>query len=459
MKSAASKVVLCRSKFGEWKNPSTESFEAVEKFTWKTVNRLEVSLITFGARLVEIIAPNRDGNPEDILIGFKRLEEILCDGKFNFGSTLGPVASTIKNNEFCLNGKFYRVGRNKHQAGDGFSRINWSPFVDGTDVILSHTTDSSTGFPGIVLVQILFSVKSNNTLFIKTTARSNQATPIDVATRLNFNLSSHEAGGSDLVDHLVTIKASKFLERNSDGLHNKTASDVNETDLGVRSLKRVGEIIQKSPDGTIDCLYIIDQSSAESNRKLQFVARVIHPPSGRVLEIQSNQPTLRFSTCAEFPEAEKNFENQEKKSEINLNQREGLSQDQICVEKETESFENLSGSETVSRSSKKSSGNESFQRDFGSFEVTSKEDAADQNLANEKQNSGISMTCSNFPNAVNHQRRHPTILLRPGEVYENLLLMKFGIHVRKKPQRKLEACSHFPITIPIVDKFPVNKVC
>lgn len=222
MMSDDGKITLCKTVFGKWKNPKTNCCEIVDKFTWKTANRLEVSLITFGASLTEIKVPDRDGVSEDILMGYYNLEDYIRDGKHSFGSTTGLVSGVIKGGIYCLKGKLYRLGRNYKEnhclnsGAKGFHRINWSSFVDGTDVILSHATEDSRAFPGIVLVQILFSVTANNKLIIKTTARSNQVTPVDISNQLYFNLASHDAGEAQLMEHLVTVNACEMCKKNSD---------------------------------------------------------------------------------------------------------------------------------------------------------------------------------------------------------------------------------------------------
>ena len=262
MNGDSGKVTLCKTVFGKWKNPKTESCETVDKFIWKTVNRFEVSLITFGASLIEIKAPDRDGKSEDILMGYYNLENYLRDEKYFFGSTTGPISGVIKNGRFCLKGKLHHVGKNYKQvhclnsAEKGFNRINWNSFVDGTDVILSHATEGSKSFPGIILVQILFSVKANNTLTVKTTARSNQVTPIDISTQMYFNLASHDGGVSETMDHLVTVNSKQICEKYSEGF-----SEVKEisSDFNLGALKKIGDIIKKSQDETINCVYVVDK--------------------------------------------------------------------------------------------------------------------------------------------------------------------------------------------------------
>lgn len=462
MKSTDGKVSLFRCQYGKWKNPQTNLCEVVEKFTWKTANRLEVSLMTFGASLIEIKAPDRDGACEDILMGYERLEDYLADGKFNFGATIGPVSGIIKNGEFCLKGKYHRVGRNlssKHcvdGGSRGLGRVNWSPFVDGTDVILSHATDGSNGFPGILLIQVKFSVQSNNTLVIKTTARSNRVTPVDISHRFFFNLSSHCAGVVGLLDHLVKINSSKKCERSSEGIFKKTPTDLTSDDLDLKTL---------SKDGPVDSLFLIDNAGDEQ----QFVMRVVHPPSGRVLEVHSNQPTIHFSTCPEFPqndlieESENEFEMEEEKKSDDDDSIKHLTLEYLrtkLTDKEIEFFKCRADTDSIKLRARESQSEDKLMTDCQHIEV--KDEAMNNEPVKGKdnsiyyKNSGFSISCQNFPNAVNHQRTHPNILLKPGQVYENLTTLKFEIHVLRKPTKATQIGLNFPIKNRNEDKFPVE---
>lgn len=240
--------------------------------------------------MIEIKAPDRDGKSEDVVMEYEKLEDYLSYGKNGFGSTIGLVATVIKCGEFCMRGKYYRVGKNsmkKHCVNggrNGFSRLNWEAFVDGTDVVLSKVTDESNGFPGIVLVQDLFSVNAKNTLTIKATARTNQVTPLDISNRLFFNLANHGSGSSELKNHLVTVNASRVLKKNSEGLFNNFSMDADSTAFDLRSRKN--QLLEDLKETSIDCLFIVNGKTEEAP---QFVSIIIHPPSGRVLEILSNQ--------------------------------------------------------------------------------------------------------------------------------------------------------------------------
>lgn len=441
MKSGDGKVVLCRSEFGKWKNPSTKKCEKIEKFTWKTCNRLAVSVMTFGASVIEIKAPDRDGKVEDILMGYDKLEDYLRDGRHGFGATIGPVASLIKNGEFCMTGKYFRVGKNYKQKHcmnggiNGFSRLNWQAFVDGTDVVLSHVTDDRNGFPGVVLVQVLFVVRANNSLLIKTTARTNQVTPYDVTNRFYFNLASQASGNSELKNHLVTIDAGQILGKDSDGLIKKDAVDVDATEFDLRSLRKIGDLIENSNDSSIDCVLVRNDNYQEAS---SFISRFVHPQSGRVIEINSNQPTIHFSTCSEFPE--KPSEDAEETNE----QSDGNSVEHLTLEylrtklsdKEIEFFKcHAKFDSLIDNEDNSSSECQEIQVKNDEEENLNQTIKGKSNSLYWK-NSGFSISCHNFPKAI-AQKGNPEIFLKPGQVYENCLELKFQIHVNKLPQRKI----------------------
>lgn len=462
--STDGKVVLKQSRFGSVLNPQTKLREKVKKFTWKTVNRLEVSLITFGARLIEIKIPDRKGKAEDILMGCQELDDYLADNNFKLGAAIGPISGIIKNGEFCLKGKIHRVRKNfqnrhcKDGGEQSFSKVNWSSFVDGSDVILSHATDGTNGFPGIVLVQILFSVKSNNSIAIKTSARSNQVTPIDISHRLFFNLSSHGAGESELYKHLFTVASRKVQEQNDDGLFKKASSN-DSKDVSLETLA-AGESINK--------LYISEEKSSDNGKA--FVLRAVHPTSGRVLEVYSNQPTLHFSTCSEFPVKEDEFSD----GRSDGDSFKPFTLDYLrtkLTEKEIEYFKCRVDSDSMKMNSRR----DVDEQLYNCKHMKSENDETINQIIKGKdgatyyKNSGFSISCQNFPNAVNHQRSHPDILLQPGQVYENVLELKFEIHVKEKPEGKYQEkdqAPHFPIKLPTCDKFPtldafqyLNKSC
>ncbi|XP_070505481.1 galactose mutarotase-like [Chironomus tepperi] len=423
-------VILCRENYAKWKNPKTKLCKNVEKFTWTTKNRMEVSLITFGARLISIKLPDRNGECKDVLHGYDNFEDYAKDGKFHFGATIGPVAGIIKNSEYCMNGRYHKVPRNyknKHcmnSGKNGLQRVNWMSHIDGTDVILSHATDGTNGFPAIILIQIIFSVSSKNHLTIKMTARSNKVTPIDLSQQLYINLASHDGGDNELKDHLISINSSKFRRKDDEGIFKKSFEKI-ETDL--RNLTEVRQLIDNESK-SLDCLYEIDND--ELIESIPMVMQAIHPSSGRIIEIFSNQPALYLSLCPEFPvrESEEDEKADQKSSTENLTLEYLRTK---LTEKEIEFFKCRADTEAVDLKPREVS----IVDECPTIPVSEEVDKEIIGKDGTKyfQNCGFSISCHNFPNAVNHQNRYPEILLKPGSVYENVTILKFKVHVLISP--------------------------
>jgi aldose 1-epimerase len=422
-------VILCRQSFAKWKNPKTGECENVDQFTWKTKSRMEVSLITFGARLTSIKLPDRNGDIKDILLGYDSFEDYAKDGIINFGATIGPVAGIVKNAEYCMNGRYHKLPRNlnnKHcmnSGNNGLQRVNWMSHSDGNDVILSHTTDGTDGFPAIILIQIIFSVSSTNHLTIRMTARSNKVTPIDLSQQLYINLASHDEGTDELKDYLIRINSTKYRRKDDEGFYKKTSEEI-ETDL--RNLTEVSQLID---DGTksLNYLFEIDNDNlVDDDSNLPMVMQEIHASSGRIMEIFSNQPALYLSLCPEFPARESKIDEkiEEKSSTENLTLEYLRTK---LTEKEIEFFKCRVDADTVNIK----------PRELPSFDecpVIEINEEADKELIGKDgtryfQNSAFSIACHNIPNAVNHQKKCPEILLKPGSVYENVTILKFKVHV------------------------------
>lgn len=429
-------VILCQSDFGRVKNPKTNNCEKVEKFTWKTPNRLQISLITFGAMFTEIKAPDRDGNLSDILLGYDESDDCICkrDGKFNFNRIIGPVSGIIKDAEYCIKGKFYELAKNLKRehcvdsGAAGLHQVNWTPFVKGNDLTLSHTTDGSEEFPAILLIQCVISVTSTNKLTIKMTARSNKVSPIDLSYRFYFNLSSHDAGEKELLDHLVTIKSSEFSVRNENGVFKKNLKSVEGCEKDLNELNEIRQIIAGGEEN-FDCLYKID-----GKIKCSSDFRAIHAASGRILDISSNQKFLHFSSCPEFP-LDENSEKFPKK-----NSNENLTLDYLrskLTEKEIAYFKCRVDSDKVDVKSRNiHSMNDFHTKKCHQNETEEIPTIIGKNGSKYCQKSGFSISCHNFPNAVNHQHKYPEILIKPGQVYENILVLKFGVHVFNHPSSR-----------------------
>lgn len=139
-----------------------------------------------------------------------------------FGATIGRAANRIANAKMTIEGRTYELSANKgkfmlHGGFRGFDKVNWSYYVNGTTVILSHfSPDGDEGFPGDVVANVIFEVDNNDELSIKYKAITTKPTYVNMTNHSYFNLAGHDKGADELYKHEITINADRILELNED---------------------------------------------------------------------------------------------------------------------------------------------------------------------------------------------------------------------------------------------------
>ena len=110
--------------------------------------KMSAAVSDYGATLVRLFVPDRDGVPGDVVLGCDDCLGYLA-GKSCLGATVGRNANRLKDAAFVLDGKTYRLGDNEngnnlHSGPDYFFKRLWT--------VVSHTgsaitTPYATGIP------------------------------------------------------------------------------------------------------------------------------------------------------------------------------------------------------------------------------------------------------------------------------------------------------------------------
>ena len=69
---------------------------------------LVAEITDYGAHLVSLIVPDKNGNPADVVLGYDSAEG-YTQGSCFFGATVGRNANRIKNATFQINGETVNV--------------------------------------------------------------------------------------------------------------------------------------------------------------------------------------------------------------------------------------------------------------------------------------------------------------------------------------------------------------
>lgn len=284
--------------------------QAVHMYTLTNKNGMEAKIMDYGATLVSLKVPDRNGALDDIVLGFDTLDGYTqTPPPPYFGATIGRYANRIGGAKFTLEGKMYTLDKNDgmnslHGGNHGFDKVTWTSKAlttpDGPSVQLSYISPNGEGgYPGQMTVNVQYTLTDKNELRIHYNAAADQDTVVNLTNHSYFNLSG--AGSGEILDHVLTLNASRFTPVDAGLIPTGELRKVDGTPFDFRQPHPIGERINADDEQLklgkgYDHNWILDRSGAGSTKDLQPAARVLDPNSGRVLEVLTDQPAIQFYT-------------------------------------------------------------------------------------------------------------------------------------------------------------------
>ncbi|XP_026671104.1 aldose 1-epimerase-like isoform X2 [Ceratina calcarata] len=279
----------------------------IDKYTLKNELDQEVDIITYGATITSIRTPDKEGNIADVVLGFDDISGYATTPDRNpyFGATVGRVANRIKSGQFSLHGKTYMLSKNAgkntlHGGTKGWSWKVWNASIQKDRLVLTLLSeDGDEGFPGAVVASTTFQLSSDGELRIKMKAYTTKATPINLTNHSYFNLAGHNGSATALYEHLFTLNADRWTVTDEDNIPTGEIQSVSGSPMDLTKPTKLGNVIEKIPGGGFDynfCVKMPADSCKDAPNERNLVAKVVHPPSGRCLEVFSDQPGVQFYT-------------------------------------------------------------------------------------------------------------------------------------------------------------------
>ncbi|KAL3819437.1 hypothetical protein ACJIZ3_005342 [Penstemon smallii] len=258
-----------------------------------------VKITNYGATVLSVIVPDRNGKLDDVVLGFGSLDGYKNDSTY-FGAILGRVANRIAGAHFKLNGKTYHLpvndhGNTLHGGTRGFSDVIWTVknYVKNSHITLSyHSHDGEQGFPGDLSVMVTYMIIGKNKLGLKMEAKPlNKPTPVNLATHIYWNLGGHKSG--NIFSHRIQLLASKITPVDAKLIPTGEITPINGTPYDFLEPRTIGSKFNELPDG-YDINYVLDRTGEVKH--LTKAAVVYEDKSGRKMELWTNQPGLQFYT-------------------------------------------------------------------------------------------------------------------------------------------------------------------
>lgn len=295
-------------------NQSFNNKTMVKKEKWGTHKGNEVFLFTltnkagniikltnYGAKITWIEIPDKTGKRDNVTFGFDSFEGTL-KGDMSFGSVVGRYANRIAKGKFTLDGIEYNLPLNNgpntlHGGPAGWHSLVWNPEVlRGTEYPSVKFTyispDMEEGFPGKVIAEVIYSWTDKNEIMMDYKCTTDKKTVLNITNHAYFNL--HGAGNGDILDHVLTMKASAFTPVDSVMIPTGEIRPVAGTPLDFTSPHAIGERIGDRYEQLIlgrgyDHNFVLDNNN-------EIAATVYDPVSGRVLEVITDQPGMQLYT-------------------------------------------------------------------------------------------------------------------------------------------------------------------
>jgi aldose 1-epimerase len=273
----------------------------VELYTLTNAKGLILKVTNYGAIITELHVPDRDGKMGDIVHGFDKVDDYAGDKNPYFGATVGRVANRIKGAKFKLEGKTYKLAMNNpdtkshlHGGTKGWNKVVWtaetSESTEGPSIKLSYVSpDGEEGYPGTVTATTTYTLTNNNELRVVMEATTDKATIINMAHHTYWNLGG--TGSGTIEDHEVTLSADKYTPgMPPTGKVKKVAK----TPFDFTAPKPIGKDLKAAggePAG-FDHNFLVNGDPGQ----LRPVAHVKDPKSGRVMDLEADQPAVQFYT-------------------------------------------------------------------------------------------------------------------------------------------------------------------
>ena len=259
---------------------------------------LTVRITTFGARVVSIEAPDRNGKMADVVLGYDNVGQYEKDTSTYFGSIVGRYGNRIAKGTFTIDGKTYHVPLNNngnalHGGPAGFSGKVWTgtEIPDGVEMTLV-SPDGDMGFPGTLTAHVRYTVMGKS-LKINYSATTTKPTVVNLTNHSYFNLAGD--GKGNILDDVLTIPADRYTPVDATQIPTGELALVAGTPFDFRKPTAIGARINDANEqlkigGGYDHNFVLN-GAADT---LHLAAKAYDPTSGRTLMVTTTQPGVQF---------------------------------------------------------------------------------------------------------------------------------------------------------------------
>ncbi len=274
----------------------------VRLYRLQNPNGMTAEIMTYGATVVSLDVPDREGKLCDVVLGYDNLQDYIKNSPY-FGAIVGRYGNRIAKGKFTIDGVTYTLATNDgenhlHGGLKGFDKVVWDdePVYrpDGVGVKLSYLSkDGEEGYPGNLHATVTYILTNDDELRIEYEATTDKATPVNLTYHGYFNLT---CGARDILGHELMLNADQFTPVDAGLIPTGHLVDVEGTPMDFRKLTPIGARIDSDYEqlklgGGYDHNWVLNKKRGKS---MTLAAKVYEPTTGRVMEVYTTEPGIQF---------------------------------------------------------------------------------------------------------------------------------------------------------------------
>ncbi len=263
---------------------------------------LKGELTNYGARMVSMLVPDRNGVLVDVNVGFDHIDDYINAEDQCYGAVIGRYAGRIAAGKFSIDDNHYQLEVNNgnnaiHGGHHGFQTKVWDgvQVTNGTVEFSYVSMDGEEGYPGEMQVKVTYRLTDANELIIDFEYSSDKKTVANIINHNFWNLNGEYSG--TVHDHSLKIFTDQFLAINKDCIPVKPIAGHN-TAFDFTDFRKIGEWIddddEQIKNGSGYDHSFVFEKSVSAQPKLMAIA--IGDRSGIQMEIHSTEPAIHFYT-------------------------------------------------------------------------------------------------------------------------------------------------------------------
>lgn len=280
---------------------TTINGKKTDLFVLQNNQGMKVAITNYGGRIVSWMAPDKNGDFDDIVLGFDNVKDYQTATEIYFGATIGRYANRIDAGQFTLKGEQYQLARNNgpnhlHGGPGGFHTVVWdAKQLDDHHLVLHYISEAGEeGYPGQLDVQVIFTLSQDNALKIDYTATTDKTTIVNLTNHAFYNLGGAASG--PITNNELWINADAYTPIDSTSIPTGEIAEVEGTPFDFRDTSAIAaQMTEGNPQlqngSGFDHNFVLNK---DEKGTLTQAASVYDPESGRELSIATTEPGIQF---------------------------------------------------------------------------------------------------------------------------------------------------------------------